>query len=1054
MEARVLLRRTCSRVPNLNEYFLLYWRNNHDVTVLIDAAHKMRYATKYAAKSGKYSELLNEVIEYLSQRSVDVLPPNTRQVLSRLLLADVSHRAFMSKQQLAYHVMDLPLVRRSFADVDVVGFYRRSYLTLKEEDRTIVYSDRTDYSAYAERMSEKTVVVNRKNATADKKLTKETLERMNFREFAETVSHEWKKDGGVNPDPADDRSTCKILTRDVDSGHWILRRRNKRRHVRFSTVLYTDLACRYQPIDDNDTTSQTSFFSLPVGKRKQLYRAYMELVCYAPWTISPEQSFLDENQRSALDDALQDPEKDQRYSLRRLEMFYYAYMRRWNRGEVAPPGSQWRRDNQYSYSMYLATQHNADVRLERIDNRGMLKARYEPDDALRDVEVDLRHDIIDDVDDVEYPSSLNFLPPDSFREIVDQKPPATSDISVAYPLQTSWQKLEELATVDRCKLFMAEPPSSSVAYEDMTDIQRWAVDLGVDMSQKILYLSGKAGSGKTQVALLICERLHGRVQAAAGTGKAASLLGAPTIHAMFRWGTYDRASGVDGPTLSCRKLSELRTFYDKTDVFVIDEVNAVSAAMLAEIHDTMTALFNPDKKKDDDGNLLPFGGKKMVFLGDPAQLKPVMGEPIYGGGQAGETKASKVRGSRGRRQSQYHLTSRGQELYRRYLVANCVVLQRGQRSSGLLQQICDRLRDGKQTEDDRRLLTAQRRRYPDYTTDYSVHYNNDSCTSTNWRQLWSQCKCSTPTTRLYICKASYHTTASNHPVVDGLAALPPQKFSYASDVLCVAVGCEVRLIKNVNVAAGLVNSATGRVVRVVYNNADCDDVAAGKHPPPYCIVVDIPSFKGFLQRDGRRIRPFVNQPTWVPVYREKFVAARSDLPSWIVKKQQPRDCWRVQFPIDLCRALTCHRAQGQTLGSCTVSVDLGLDNPDSPLPPDISSILYVACTRVPRLRDLFVRPIFPGFWSKIGHSAADIDRQAVEATLKKATQKFASRHGMSRQMKAELKWKPEYDGVDDEAKALETGEFSPVTKEPPDMVCLYYSDWKSTTAVLQESSKI
>ena len=46
MEARMLLRRTCTRVPNLNEYLLMYWRGNHDVTVLIDAVHKMRYATK------------------------------------------------------------------------------------------------------------------------------------------------------------------------------------------------------------------------------------------------------------------------------------------------------------------------------------------------------------------------------------------------------------------------------------------------------------------------------------------------------------------------------------------------------------------------------------------------------------------------------------------------------------------------------------------------------------------------------------------------------------------------------------------------------------------------------------------------------------------------------------------------------------------------------------------------------------------------------------------------------------------------------------------------
>jgi len=98
MEARMLLRRTCDRVPNLNAYFLLYWRSNHDVTVLVDAAHKMRYTTKYAAKSGKHSELLNEITEYLSKRPTDLLPTSMQHVLSQLLLADVSHRAFMSKQ--------------------------------------------------------------------------------------------------------------------------------------------------------------------------------------------------------------------------------------------------------------------------------------------------------------------------------------------------------------------------------------------------------------------------------------------------------------------------------------------------------------------------------------------------------------------------------------------------------------------------------------------------------------------------------------------------------------------------------------------------------------------------------------------------------------------------------------------------------------------------------------------------------------------------------------------------------------------------------------------
>jgi len=138
MEARTLLRRTCSRVPNLNEYFLLYWHINHDVSVLTDTAHKMRYATKYAAKTGKYTELLNEIIEYLSQRSMDLIPTSMKHVLSQLLLADVTHHAFMSKQELSYRVMDLPVVRLTCANVDVVGFYRQSYLTLSVADKQTI----------------------------------------------------------------------------------------------------------------------------------------------------------------------------------------------------------------------------------------------------------------------------------------------------------------------------------------------------------------------------------------------------------------------------------------------------------------------------------------------------------------------------------------------------------------------------------------------------------------------------------------------------------------------------------------------------------------------------------------------------------------------------------------------------------------------------------------------------------------------------------------------------------------------------------------------------
>jgi len=73
-----------------------------------------------------------------------------KQVLSHLLLADCSHRAFISKQELAYKVMQLPDVMKSFASVDHVGFYKRANLQVPHgDDYTIEYSDRTEYSAYA-----------------------------------------------------------------------------------------------------------------------------------------------------------------------------------------------------------------------------------------------------------------------------------------------------------------------------------------------------------------------------------------------------------------------------------------------------------------------------------------------------------------------------------------------------------------------------------------------------------------------------------------------------------------------------------------------------------------------------------------------------------------------------------------------------------------------------------------------------------------------------------------------------------------------------------------
>jgi len=76
-------------------------------------------------------------------------------------------------------------------------------------------------------------------------------------------------------------------------------------------------------------------------------------------------------------------------------------------------------------------------------------------------------------------------------------------------------------------------------------------------------------------------------------------------------------------TISCAnettKLGRLRLFYENTEVFVIDEVNAMSAAELGLLDETMCKVFDPERQqKDSGGNIRPFGGKTMVFMGDAA----------------------------------------------------------------------------------------------------------------------------------------------------------------------------------------------------------------------------------------------------------------------------------------------------------------------------------------------------------------------------------------------------------------------------------------------------
>jgi len=82
-----------------------------------------------------------------------------------------------------------------------------------------------------------------------------------------------------------------------------------------------------------------------------------------------------------------------------------------------------------------------------------------------------------------------------------------------------------------------------------------------------------------------------------------------------------------------KKTQDFRVTHEGTDLFVVEEALAISHGCLALMDEVMTAAFNPKRKTDSIGSLLPFGGKKMLFLDDQAQLSPIGSAAVYDDGR-------------------------------------------------------------------------------------------------------------------------------------------------------------------------------------------------------------------------------------------------------------------------------------------------------------------------------------------------------------------------------------------------------------------------------------
>jgi len=149
---------------------------------------------------------------------------------------------------------------------------------------------------------------------------------------------------------------------------------------------------------------------------------------------------------------------------------------------------------------------------------------------------------------------------------------------------------------------------------ELNDDFRYALDL-LEKYNTSMFITGKAGTGKSTLLQLFRNTTHKKVVVLAPTGIAALNVQGQTIHSFF---------GFPPKPLTKKDIKPRRykNMYKKIDTIIIDEISMVRADMMDNIDYFLRINCE---------NPMPFGGKQIVFFGDLFQLPPVVNneEQLY-----------------------------------------------------------------------------------------------------------------------------------------------------------------------------------------------------------------------------------------------------------------------------------------------------------------------------------------------------------------------------------------------------------------------------------------
>jgi hypothetical protein len=137
----------------------------------------------------------------------------------------------------------------------------------------------------------------------------------------------------------------------------------------------------------------------------------------------------------------------------------------------------------------------------------------------------------------------------------------------------------------------------------------------VQFTNRHIFLTGKAGTGKTTFLHDIKKKTHKRMVVTAPTGVAAINAGGVTLHSFFQMPFGPFVPGSDNYQGQHRFSKEKITIIKTLDLLVIDEISMVRADLLDGVDSVLRRYRSSN---------LPFGGVQLLMIGDLRQLSPVV----------------------------------------------------------------------------------------------------------------------------------------------------------------------------------------------------------------------------------------------------------------------------------------------------------------------------------------------------------------------------------------------------------------------------------------------